>query len=146
MVALGRPGLISIGEVESLIVRSREHSNSELGDAIVMGERKRAVRLLARQLADQAEPVLLLGVIARTLRQMLLAKELMLQQLPADEIAREIGLPPFRISDFLTRVRKWETAKIEHAIKRAAEVDRAIKSSLGRPELQLEYLVCELLA
>jgi DNA polymerase-3 subunit delta len=104
------------------------------------------VKLLARQIADHAEPILLLSVIARTFRQMLLAKELMQQQSPPDEIAREIGMPPFRIAEFLTRARKWETPKIEYALKRAAEVDSAIKSSLGKPELQLEYLVCEILS
>jgi DNA polymerase III subunit delta len=145
MALLGRPGLISIEDIETLVVRSREHSNFELGDAIATGERKRAVRLLSRQLSDQAEPLLLLSVIARTLRQMLVAKELMQQQAPPDEIAREIGVPPFRVADFLTRARKWEIKKIEYAIKRVAEVDSAIKSSLGRPGLQLEYLVCEIL-
>ncbi len=145
MAALGRAGMISGQDVESLVSRAREHSNFELGDAIVAGEPKRALKLLARQLADQAEPIMLLGVIARSLRQILLAKELMRLQAPPDEIARETGMPPFRIAEFLTRARQWETAKVMRALQRSAEVDKAMKSSLGRPELQLEFLVCEIL-
>jgi DNA polymerase III subunit delta len=145
MASLGRAGLITPQQVELLVARSREHSAFELGDAIIAGEPKRVLRLLVRQLADHAEPVMLLGMLARVFRQMLLAKELMKQKAPPDEIAREIGMPPFRIGDFLTNVRRWDTAKIERAIKRMAEVDNALKSSLGKPDLQLEFFICEVL-
>lgn len=146
MAALGKPGLISPQDVETLVPRSREHSNFELADVILAQETKAALRLLSRQLADQAEPIMLLGMIARTFRQMLIAKDLMQQKASADEIAREAGIPPFRITDFLTKVRRWDTNKIIFGVKRMSEVDMAMKSSLGKPALQLEYLVCELMS
>ncbi len=145
MAALGKPGLISSQDVEMLVPRSKEHSNFELADAIVAQETKTTLRLLSRQLADQAEPIMLLGMIARTFRQMLIAKDLMQKKVPADEIAREAGIPPFRITDFLSKVRRWDTDKITYAVKRMSEVDSAMKNSLGKPALQLEYLVCELI-
>ncbi|MEW6734015.1 MAG: DNA polymerase III subunit delta [Acidobacteriota bacterium] len=145
MASLGQPGLISATDIETLVVRSREHSNFELADAIVAADRKKALRLLARQLADQQEPIMLLGMLARTFRQMLIAKQMMQLQAAADEIAREIAIPPFRIAEFLTHVRQWESTHLQRALKRVAETDSALKSSLGRPELQLQFLVCELL-
>jgi DNA polymerase-3 subunit delta len=145
MTARATPGLISPTDIEALVIRSREHSNFELADAIVAGEKKRALRLLSRQLADKQEPVLILGMLARVLRQLLLAKQLMEQQFPASEIAREIGIPPFRIAEFLTQAKKWHSQQLLYFIKQVAAADNAIKSSLGKPQLQLEYLVCELL-
>lgn len=145
MANLGRAGLISSQDVEQLVARSKEHSNFELGDAIIARETKNVMRLLVRQLSDGTDPILLLAIVARTFRQMMIAKELMKQKLPADEIAKEVGLPPFRITDFLTKTRLWDEEKIAFAVKNVAEVDNAMKNSLGKPSLQLEYFLCKVM-
>lgn len=144
MALLGRPGSISAEMIEQLVPRSREHSNFELADALASREQKRALRLAARLLADGAEPLMLLAVVARTLRQLLLARELMAARLSAADIAKEIGVPPFKIAEFLTGARKWDSGVLSRGLKRAAEVDDAIKNSVGRPELQMEFYLCEL--
>lgn len=146
MALLGRPGLISAEHVEQLVPRSREHSNFELVDALVACEQKRTLRLAIRLLTDGVEPLMLLAIVARTLRQILLARELMAVHLSAADIAREIGVPPFKIADFLTGARKWESSKVEWGLRRAAEVDDAIKNSVGSPELHMEFYLCELFA
>lgn len=145
MASLGRPGLISSQDVESLVARAKEHSNFELGDAIIAKETKTVMRLLVRQISDNNDPILLLAVIARTFRQMMIAKELMKRKVPTDEIAKEAGLPPFRITDFLTKVRLWDGEKIAYAVKKTTEIDNAMKNSLGKPSLQLEYFLCEVM-
>ncbi len=144
MALLGRPGSISAEMIEHLVPRSREHSNFELADALVSCEQKRALRLATRLLADGAEPLILLAVVARTLRQLLLARELMAARLPTADIAKEIGVPPFKIAEFLTGARKWDSGRLLRGLKRAAEVDDAIKNSIGRPELQMEFYLCEI--
>lgn len=144
MALLGRPGSISAEMIEQLVPRSREHSNFELVDALASREQKRALRLAARLLADGVEPLMLLAVVARTLRQLLLARELMAARLSAADIAKEIGVPPFKIAEFLTGARKWDSGVLSRGLKRAAEVDDAIKNSVGRPELQMEFYLCEL--
>lgn len=143
MTLLGRPGSISAEQIEQLVPRSREHSNFELADALVAREQKRAVRLAARLLADGAEPLMLLAVVTRTLRQLLVAQELMAARLSAADIAKEIGVPPFKITEFLTGARKWDSGKLERGLRRGAEVDDAIKNSVGKPELQLEIYLCK---
>lgn len=147
MAKVGKPGLIPPADVEQLVARAKEHSNFELADALLANDLKKSLRLLTRLLDDRAEPIMLLGIIARVFRQMLIAKDLMKQpvQAPPNEIAREIGIPPFRIADFLTHTRRWEEANLVRAVKRMATVDDALKNSLGKPDLQLEFLICELL-
>lgn len=145
MANLGRPGMISSQDIENLVVASREQSNFELGDALASREPKRTLRLLSQLLADRAEPIGLLNIVARVFRQMLLAKVLMQERLPANEIAKEIGMPPFIIGDFLTKARQWESDKLAQGLKRIAETDNSMKNSAVKPGLQLEYLICELL-
>ena len=145
MANLGHPGMISVQDIENLVVASREQSNFELGDALASREPKRTLRLLSQLLADRVEPIGLLNIVARVFRQMLLAKVLMQERLPANEIAKEIGMPPFIIGDFLTKARQWESAKLAAGLKRIAETDNNMKNSAVKPGLQLEYLICELL-
>ncbi|MBL8150863.1 MAG: DNA polymerase III subunit delta [Blastocatellia bacterium] len=139
-----KKGLISTLDIQSITSRSRHYSGYDLADAVVAGEHKKSIRLLIELLDDNTEPLMLLGVISRTLRQILMAKELMQQQIPSSDIAKDIGIPPFKSSDFLAGARKWDKEKILKTLKRASEVDDAIKNSLGKPRLQLEYLLCEL--
>ncbi|MBI4852688.1 MAG: DNA polymerase III subunit delta [Acidobacteria bacterium] len=145
MANLGRSAMISPQDVENLVTPVKEHSNFELADAILARETKTTMRLLTRQLSNNNDPILLLAVVARVFRQMLIAKDLMQQKVSADEIAKEAGIPPFRITDFLTHVRRWDTNKIVFAVKKISEVDNAMKNSLGKPSLQLEYFLSEVL-
>jgi DNA polymerase III subunit delta len=139
-------GQISLPDVKALVSRAREHQVWDLTDAIVERDRKRALRVLARQLDAGEEPLGLLSLVASTYRKMLLAKELMTRRAPAAEVAAVVKLPPWKLGDFNASVRKIPVERLTHGLTRMAEVDLAIKSSVGVPAIQLEVLVCELTA
>ena len=63
---------------------------------------------------------------------------------PAAEVQAAVKLPPWKMSEFNTQVRRVSAESIVHGLRRMDEVDAAIKSSIGTPRLQLEILVCEL--
>jgi DNA polymerase III subunit delta len=145
----GPRGRIGRREVDDLVVHSREHSNFELTDAILDGDRRRALHLIDRIYANASESpqslsLMILGAIASNQRRMLGAKELMAQNAPNSEVAKAVGMPPFAVTKFNERVRKIETARIVKGIARIAQTDVALKTSLGAPRLQLELLICEL--
>jgi DNA polymerase III delta subunit len=75
---------------------------------------------------------------------MLLAKELMERRAPMAEVQAAVKLPPWKVGEFNAQVRRASLDEISRGITRMAEVDLAIKSSIGTPALQLEILVCEL--
>jgi DNA polymerase-3 subunit delta len=137
-------GQIGLPDVQALVVRAREHEVWDLTDAIVAADRKRAMRVLARQLEAGEEPLGLLGMLASTYRKMLLGKELMARRAPASEVQAAVKLPPWKMGEFNGHVRHTPVEKIVYGLRRMAEVDLAIKSSVGTPRLQLEVLVCEL--
>jgi DNA polymerase-3 subunit delta len=137
-------GSIGLQAVQSLVSRAREHEVWDLTDAILERDRKRALRVLSRQLAAGEEPLGLLGLLASTYRKMLLAKELMGRRAPMAEVQAAVKLPPWKMGDFNAQVRRVSLEQIAAGLTRMAEVDLAIKSSIGTPALQLEVLVCEL--
>jgi len=145
----GEKGRIGNPEIDELVLNSRERSNFELTDAILDGDRRRALNLLDRIYANASErpetlSLLILGAIASNFRRMLAAKELMRQNAPNAEVAKAVGMPPFAVTRFNERVRRMNTDRILRGIARIAETDVALKTSLATPRLQIEALVCEL--
>lgn len=142
---------ITMESVESLVGRSREHTNFELSDHMLAGNRESALHTLRLLFEDGAEPLMLLGLIASQYRRLSLAKSLMAGGAPNEQVARTLGLHYNKREDFLGTARRTDQRELTHAIARLAAADLAIKSSLGGggasgARLQIEFLVCELTA
>ena len=149
VTSLGGRGRITRAEIDALVRYAHEHSNFELTDAILDGDRRRALELLDHIFANPPDSPaslgpLILGAIASNYRKMLAAKELMRQNAPSSEVAKAVGMPPFLAGRFNERVRRAEIGHILRGIARIAAADVALKSSLATPRLQLEVLICEL--
>jgi DNA polymerase-3 subunit delta len=56
---------ITMESVEALVGRSREHTNFELSDQMLAGNREKALHTLRLLFEDGAEPLMLLGLIAK---------------------------------------------------------------------------------
>ncbi|HEX8129366.1 MAG TPA: DNA polymerase III subunit delta [Pyrinomonadaceae bacterium] len=142
-------GHVSMDLVDALVGRSREMSNFELTDHLIAKDRKGALRTLRRLLDDEAEPVMLLGLIASNYHRLALAKELMAAGRPKEEVFRLVPMPFHKREDFLGTARRTDAADLSRRISRIAAADLAIKTSLGGggdrgARLQLELLICEL--
>jgi DNA polymerase III subunit delta len=145
----GKEGRIGKPEIDELVIDSREHSNFELTDAILDGDRRRALNLLDRIYANASErpetlSLMILGAIGSNYRKMLAAKELMRRNAPNAEVAKAVGMSPFFVTKLNERARKIDAARILRGIARIAETDVALKTSLATPRLQIEVLICEL--
>jgi DNA polymerase-3 subunit delta len=134
---------ITLEMVDDLIGRSRELSNFELADYLVANNRKRALETLYRLLDDGAEPVMLVGLIARNYHQLALGK-FALARGGREEVFRNVGMPAFARDKFMAALQRSESTKIAKGIQLIAAADLAIKTSQATPRLQLEMLVCEL--
>gem|GEM_PF-450161 len=146
---VGDRGRITQDEIDLLVRHSHEHSNFELTDAVVDGDRKKALRLLHRIFDNTSEnpqslTLMILGAIASNYRKMLGAKELMKQNAPNSEVAKAVGMSPYVVGRFNEKVRRIETARILKGIERIAATDVALKTSMATPRLLLEVLICEL--
>jgi DNA polymerase III subunit delta len=137
--------------VDELVGRSRELSNFELTDHLVARDRRRALETLRRLLDDGAEPVMLVGLLASSYHRLALAKDLMSRGAPEAEVFRVVQMPFSQRKEFLATARRADAAELARRIRRIAEADVALKTSLGGggpkgAKLQLEMLVCELSA
>jgi DNA polymerase-3 subunit delta len=143
-------GRISTELVDALVGRSRELSNFDLADHLIARNRKRALQTLKHLLADGAEPVMLIGLIASNYHRLALAREVLARGSRQD-LFRQVPMPFYKQDQFLTLVQRSDAGTIANGLKRIAAADLAIKTSLGGggpngAHMQLEMLVCELAA
>jgi DNA polymerase-3 subunit delta len=141
-------GHISMELVDALVGRSRELSNFDLTDHLIARNRRPALQTLKHLLADGAEPVMLIGLIASNYHRLALARELLARGSRQD-VFRQVPMPVFKQNQFLALVQRSDADSIANGIKRIAAADLAIKTSIGGggpkgAQMQLEMLVCEL--
>ena len=108
-----------------------------------------ALAALKKTLDDGAEPLALLGLVSYNLRRMLIAKEMMSSGAPTDEVGRVIKVRYSDREPFLASSRRADRDKLRNCLRRLAEVDLAIKTSIGGSgpkgsRLQFEILFCEI--
>ncbi len=132
--------------VEKLVPNSREISNFDLTNHLMSKNRNKSLQILKKILDDGAEPLMLLGLIAKNFHQLFLAKELMRQGVDRKEVARVVGLPFHKQEDFLATARRADGDELSRSLQRIAKSDLAIKTSKATPRMQIEMLVIELTA
>ena len=144
-------GHVTMEMVDALVGRSRELSNFELTDRLIARDRRRALETLSKLLDDGAEPVMLIGLLASSFHRLALAKDLMSRGAAEQEVFRVVNMPFNQRKEFLATARRADSNELARRIRRIAEADLAIKTSLGGggdrgSRVQLEMLVCELSA
>ncbi len=150
LAAAAMPGkTITSALIDALVPNSRELTNFELTDHLVAGRRTQALVALKKILDDGAEPLALMGLISYSYRRLLIAKDMMTRGADRREVANVAKLRYNDQEPFLAAARRANIQSLIFAIKRLAETDLAIKTSMGgsgptAARLQIETLVCEL--
>lgn len=137
-------------EIEEEDVRVLVHAVGQadifaLVDSLGARQRQLALRHLHELLADRQNELYLLTMIARQVRQLLAAKELVEEGgVGIDELRRELKLSHRFIAEKLVRqARVFRMEELEALLRRVAEVDQAIKTGQIEGPLALEMLIVE---
>ncbi len=139
----GKEKTIPDSAVEDMVRSSRQHSIFELLDAVGNRDRKGALRLLANLLQREA-PSAVTAMMARHCRQVLIAKECILEGNSVQDTAKAAQISPYFLDKFLRQARNADTSVIRQMYIHLAEIDRRLKSSAGDGPMMLEKLICEL--
>lgn len=141
-------GLVTVEMIEAVVPHSRELSNFDLTDHLIAGRKDRALKVLRKLFDDEAEPLMLLGLIASRFRTLLMAKELMDHGVDRRTVAKRAKIFGPGADDVFAAARRTDRTRLTAAINKMAAADLAIKTSVGGgkagSEMQIEMLVCEL--
>lgn len=121
---------VTSDDVDELIADTRERSVFELTDAIGAADRTRALAAVAA-LCDQRESAVgVVVMLARHIRQLSMLHVMRTQNVPRNEWASRIGVPPFVVDKLVAQARSYTPRALSTATQRLATADRALKGDI----------------
>ena len=130
------------GHVRRMVAQVREASIFAAVDAIVQGNPSLALRLLRKLRNDGAALSYIQAMIARQLRLVTVAKELVETGVPRGEMGRRLELrADFAVRKTLDQARRFSWPRLKALYACLLEMDLAIKQGRQDEDLALELLV-----
>ncbi|QNI33244.1 DNA polymerase III subunit delta [Alloacidobacterium dinghuense] len=147
----GPKKLITLGDVETMVLAAKQRSLYELTDAISAKDKRRALALLAGLLnaSDGGEDAAIghLYMLARTFRQMLVILEKNVRDSRAiwQALWQGFRMPPFAAEDLIRQARRYKSKReLTRALRLIARADLELRSQPPDKKLVLERLVMDL--
>lgn len=135
---------VAAEDVEELVVSAREVSVFAMVDAVLEGNRAGAMRSLTRLLEGDATVSYLLAMLSRQVRLMVLAKDLLAQQVPQAELGGRLGIASaYPLRKTLEMARRFSPDALHRLHRGLLDTDVAIKTGAMPERTALEYLVAE---
>ena len=120
---------VEIPDVETLLAQTRQRSIFELTNAVGRRERHEALTVLKQMIGAREPGIRILAMIARHLRQLWSAQELVARGMDSKAIASQLGIHPFFVQDVIKQARAFEPARLLRTHRALYRADLALKSS-----------------
>ena len=147
---VGEKKLITLGDVETMVLAAKQRSLYELTDAISSKDRVRALEVLDAILASGEGEEAAIGhiyMLAKTFRQMLIILERNVrdQRMLWAALWQGFRVPPFAADDIIQQARRYKNRReLTRTIRLVAKADLALRSNPVSKRMVLERLVIDL--
>lgn len=142
LYASGRP--VQEEDVGELVSLAREANVFAAVDAVLAGDHRTALRLVHRLLQGDGTVSYIFAMLARQVRLLILAQELLKERIPEAEAGRELGITSsYPLRKTLEQARTISPASVRRLHASLLETDVAIKTGALEETLALELLVAQ---
>lgn len=145
-LSVGERRRIEAADVIAAVGEARVRGIFELAAQVGRRDAVAALACLRRLLDGGEEPLQILGMVARQIRLLLKAKELLATATPSAEISRALGVPPPFLPELLEEAKAFPPARLERALTRLLALDRDLKSRGRGQSIPLELAIIDLCA
>lgn len=139
----GKP--LRLDMVKRYFAGRAEARSFSIADAVVEGHRARAIEELRWALDTGTAPVLVTSAVAGSLRGLARLHGARKGMREAD-LARELGVPPWKVRTLRAQLRRWDADALGRAIRTVARADADIKGQASDAGFALERMVLEVTA
>ena len=135
---------VTLAAVQQLCPRNVEDRIFDIMQAV--SEKRIALALSRiRELTQSGiQPQRIFYLLVRHLRRLLQAKAGTPSAYPGPELARNLQVEPWLAQKYWREAKTFSETNLAQALKRMLELDVALKTSLGDPEIWLEVLIAQL--
>ncbi len=123
-----------------------EVSSFSVADAVLARNASLALERLRWALGTGVAPVLVTAALANNFRAMGKYLDASGSRISDGDLARQLGVPFFKVRDLRTQARHWDQRGVADAIVWISEADAGVKGASTDPHFALEALVLRLLA
>ncbi len=143
LVLASKEGKITEAQVQGLIEEPAGESVAfTLLDAIVRGNRERAVALLRQEESSDDAVFKLLGLFAWQVRQAIMVRDEYDRGVTSpDVIAAAVGAKPFSVRKLMPIIPRLPLDRLKRAIAYLADLDQEIKTGQTRPGVALDLFI-----
>ena len=131
-------------DVGELVAYVREGSIFAAVDAVLEGRPRVAIRVIHQLLDAGRPPSYVIAMIARQVRFLLLAKELMDQRVPSAEMGRRLSLSGYPLQKTMEQAPRLTKQRLVDIHRKLLEADLSVKTGPVDEQLVLDLLVAEL--
>jgi DNA polymerase III subunit delta len=140
LLADGETGQITADQVRRYFGGRAEVTSFAVTDAALFGRTGEAMEQLRWAMTTGVAPVLITSALASGLRSIgkLITAGAGLRDA---DLAKEVGVPPWKLKSIRSQARGWDAAGIARALKLTAEADADVKGAADDSEFSLERTV-----
>lgn len=139
-----RPCVIS-SDVSTLATPSIECTVFQMIDAVVSGQKSRALTLLRNQLLAGTDRMAILAMLLRHYRLLQHIKIMQYEKRGNDFIRKSLGVPPFALDQYLRQASGYTGGQVKNAVALCFDTEYAVKSGLIQQEGAVESVIIKLL-
>ncbi|MGN6782098.1 MAG: DNA polymerase III subunit delta [Marmoricola sp.] len=136
---------LTLERVKRYFAGRAEARSFSIADAVVEGRRARALEELRWALDTGTAPVLVTSAVAGSLRGLARLSGARRGLREAD-VARELGVPPWKVRTLREQLKRWDPDALGAAIRVVARADADIKGQASDPGFALERMVLDVTA
>jgi len=137
----GPGGVIAADKVGQLVAAAVEQNVFRLTEELAALRTEKALALYHDLLRQKEEPIKLMGLLVRQIRNMLYVKELSGQGYPPQQMAGQLGLHPYAVKVTTEQARKFSIDRLAQLLTELAELDFAMKTGQVDKALGLELFL-----
>lgn len=139
------------GQIDSSLIKRyfagrAEVTSFAVADAVLAGNANVAMERLRWALGTGAAPVLITSAMASAFRGMGRYLDASNSRLSGPDLARQVGVPPFKLKEYARTSRNWGAGSVASAIQLIAVGDAEVKGAATDPAFALERMVLGVLA
>jgi DNA polymerase III subunit delta len=129
-------------DVAALVTGNTQEDMFGFLDAVANKMPEKAAAMLERQIDAGIEPMQMLAMLARTVRLLIQARDMLDRGLPQNEAVKELGIHPFAARKTLAQARNFSMDVLKSLHASLLESDRKVKTGQApSPRLVLDLLV-----
>ena len=139
-----RPGVFA-SDVTELATPSTECTVFQMVDAVVTGQKGKALVLLRNQLLNGTDRLAILAMLLRQYRLLQHIKIMQYEKRGGDFIRSSLGVPPFAVDQYVRQAAGYTGGQVKNAVRICFETEYAVKSGQMPQEGSLESVIIQLL-